>query len=320
MNIRTKKHLRLAQLMFRNSLVVFCYHDVTECPSQFSKKYGLNVRPSLFELQLNFISEYFDIISPIQLVSGDYRTPCALITFDDGLRSYFDIAVPLLGRKGIPSIIFLNMGPVGGEVFWSGLITYLISVDNGFRKHINDFSSDDDRELLLRCDRKVVREYLENHPNKDDLIKGAREFYGEFATVADLFRVAESRLVFFGNHLFNHYNVLNMSDDEIETEYTANGKKLSEFPNYVPFFSYPFGQPETCFDAHHTKLIYNLGAQAVFCSSGGVNNKEQTKLYDRVGASERIRSIWHLSFLVFRRKLLGFLKVIRRRIFYHGLG
>ena len=296
---------------------MFCYHDVTDHPSQFSIKHGLNVRPFIFEAQLNFVSRHFDIISPTQLVSGYYRPPCALITFDDGFRSYFDTAVPLLRRKRIPSIIFLNMAPIGGEVFWSGLLAYLIGFDKGFRRHINSFYADDNRDLLLRCDRKMVSEYLNKYPNKDELIKKTIEFCGEFATVKDLNRVSDNDLVFFGNHLFNHYNIFNMSDEEIEAEYTANKKRLSEFPNYLPLFSYPFGQPETCFVAHHTKLIYKLGAQAVFCSNGGVNNKKQMKLYDRVGASERIRSIWHLSYLVYRRKLLDFSKVLKRQMFYH---
>jgi len=312
--------LPLSNLVFRNSLVIFCYHDVTECPSAFSTRFGLNIPPSVFEDQIDFISKHFNMISPLDL-SGDYiPTPGAMISFDDGFRSYFENAVPILQRKGIPSIIFLNMEAIEGNIFWSGLITYLSLFDEKFgayAKSHNAYGENEKRPLFLSCDRKMVSDYLSDHLEKPELLRKVRKFYGELARIDDLMAEGKSNLVYFGNHLYNHYNVKNMSDDEFQREYITNARKLSHFPNAVPFFSYPFGQPETCFDSHHTDLLYAFGARLIFFSSGGINNGKMQREYDRIALDQSISNIWGLTYFVWRGKLLRFLRSALSRV-WHG--
>ena len=50
----------------------------------------------------------------------------ALITFDDGSASIFENAAPILQKLWFKSV-FLNMGPIKEEDFYSGLICYLNS-------------------------------------------------------------------------------------------------------------------------------------------------------------------------------------------------
>jgi len=70
-----KKFLRLSLVNFagllfgiskdiflNRTLTVFVYHDVSDNPSEFSLKYNLNVCPEIFEHQINFIKNNFNVI------------------------------------------------------------------------------------------------------------------------------------------------------------------------------------------------------------------------------------------------------------------
>ena len=118
------------------SLTVFVFHDVTDEPSEFSSLYHLNVTPKLFDFQIQFIKKNFNIVGPDDLLQSSIPPKAALITFDDGFRNYFTHAVPILKIYEVPSIIFLNMEPIKGTIFWSGLITYLCEKRQDFRDYL----------------------------------------------------------------------------------------------------------------------------------------------------------------------------------------
>ena len=48
--------------IFGNSLTVFCYHDVTNTPSDFSRENALNVSPEVFEYQIAYIKKNFNLL------------------------------------------------------------------------------------------------------------------------------------------------------------------------------------------------------------------------------------------------------------------
>jgi len=234
-------------------------------------------------------------ISPPQLLEGDYTTPAALITFDDGMQGYFQNAVPILKEFSIPSIIFLNMAPIEGEIFWLGLVAYLTD-DPLFREFVRKESNDDgNAPLFLRCSKEIVDDYLFSRPD-GHLLDAARRFYGAFATLDDLRSVNGDPLVYFGNHLYNHYNALKLSPEALREEYLLNEEKILGYSNGLSMFSYPFGQPGTCFNEQVTDLIFSFGAQAIFSSSGRLNRIGQGRFYDRVALDEKAESINDLFF------------------------
>ena len=124
--------------VLKDAITIFVYHDVSDSPSEFSRSHDLNVRPSLFEEQIKFIKKNFNVISPHHLLRGEIPHRAALITFDDGFIGYFKNAIKILEKYDLPSIIFLNMGPIKGEVFWSGLITYLCDKRSDFKSYLQE--------------------------------------------------------------------------------------------------------------------------------------------------------------------------------------
>lgn len=253
----------LQRFLLGTETVIFLYHEVNPQPSEFHLKFNLNITPEAFGRQVSWIKDYFNVISPQELLSGKYPRPAALITFDDGSKGYFDYAIPILKQYNCPSLIFLNMAPVLGDVFWSGLVTYLCTYE---------------KEIVYKIisGRKIKPPYYPYLDPGDvrsaiqgrtDILMKAREFYGPFASAQDLKKHENNGLVYFGNHLWNHYNPVLADKDELSGWFAENQKEIDRYVNGTRFFSYPFGQKDSCYNEETHALLFNLGAQAVFCAT-----------------------------------------------------
>ena len=95
---------RIINNILKNAVVIFVYHDVSNNPSPFSKKYNLNIPPDVFYSQVRAINNIFNIISPSDLINSNFERPAALFTFDDGFKSYFNNALPILEEFNSPSM------------------------------------------------------------------------------------------------------------------------------------------------------------------------------------------------------------------------
>lgn len=295
-------HDRFNPHLLDNALTIFLYHDISDNPREFSRLYHLNVTPELFEFQINVIKKHFNLISPDDLNRSKLPSKPALITFDDGFKSVFKTAVPILERYAIPSLIFLNIGPVKGELFWSGLITYLCNKSD-FVDYLKTVSNGNmDIPLFLKCSRQIVDKYMDG---KKSLKGEVFRFVGEFASMEDLFNASKSHLIFYGNHLYNHYIPKLMTDNDFTESYKKNEDEIKGFSNYLNMFSFPFGQPGTCFSNKHIDLLTQIGAKKVFTSTGSVNYDRQAYLLDRISLSEHYNSEEKIKFQIIKHRLHG---------------
>ncbi|MBT4512420.1 MAG: polysaccharide deacetylase family protein [Chloroflexi bacterium] len=266
----------------KNSVVILLYHDVSEHPGEFSRIYNLNVPPNVFDQQIKILSKLFNVITPQQLIAGEYETPAALITFDDGMVGYFENAVPIMKLYQCPSTVFLNMGPVNGDIFWAGLVTYLCEYDQRFLEALIDYYKGAvPKPHHLYCARQMVEEYLAEN-DQNSIYQAARNFYGGFATRQHLDSVDNDELVYFGNHLYNHYNATMLFDNELKESYLKNRDELLQFNNSVELFSYPFGQPGSCYNQNTDSLISDCGSQKLFTAKPAVNSDMTRNIMHRI--------------------------------------
>ncbi len=301
----------LVKGLLRDTVSIFVYHEVSKTPSPFCQRFRLNVPPQLFEEHMRFINANFNVITPDDLLKKNYETPAAMITFDDGMPGYFRQAVPIMAKHNISSIIFLNMGPIEGEIFWAGIITYLTLFDAKFQKIFLEkyFRLPAEADYLL-CETSMVDGYLKRMGRS--AIDKIRLFYGEFASLKDLEDLRGNPSVFFGNHFYNHYNTLKLSNDEIKEQYTSNEIRILKYSNGRRFFAYPFGQPGLCFNDSQTQYLRSLGAQAIFSSSGDINRKDNSNFYDRIGVDSYVETSEDLFGRIQWKRLKNFKRGFRR--------
>ena len=111
----------ISKFILKNSTIIVVYHGVSRKGPFFHKKFNLNIKPTLFEKQIIWLKNNFNIISPRDLLNKKYKKPAVMITFDDGDKSYIKEAVPILKKYKIPSIMFLNMDVIQGKLSWAGI-------------------------------------------------------------------------------------------------------------------------------------------------------------------------------------------------------
>jgi peptidoglycan/xylan/chitin deacetylase (PgdA/CDA1 family) len=84
--------------------VILCYHAVDESGWEFS------VTPAQFEQHIKILRDHFDIVSVPQMLETENlgHRPRLAITFDDGYKSIYDNALPVLRKYGVTALVFLN--------------------------------------------------------------------------------------------------------------------------------------------------------------------------------------------------------------------
>jgi len=274
-----------ARRLLRDATVVFLYHEVSDQPSLFNQLLDLNVPPAIFDQQLDLMSEFFHFIDPGQLLCGDYPRPAALITFDDGNQGYVRHALPILKAKRIPSVCFLNMGPIQGETCWSGLLAYLRygqserTERNGHGEQPLSQTTESQVEQMLAC------------RDREALFERVRIFRGPLMTEADLQAIAQEPLVSLGSHLYNHHNAALLPPERLCQEHWKNQRLLDAHPRGTRLLSYPFGQPKSCYTDNTVHLLRQEGVSAFFSAYPLPNFTSSGPVFHRVPMSASVRTV-----------------------------
>lgn len=287
--------------IFENYLTVFCYHDVTNSPSDFCRENFLYVTPEVFDYQIGHIKKNFNIIHPDQLMENSLPPNPALVTFDDGYKSFFTNAIPILELHKTPVLIFLNMGPILGEISWPGLIVFLCEREPNFVKYLKSQIrlAENGRPLFLSCSQRIVENYLRK--NKKEFKQVITDYVGNFADEKDLDKFSQNTYIFYGNHSYKHYVSSLLKDDEFLNDVEKNAKLLRKYPNYLEYFAFPFGQPKTTFTESQAQLVLNSGVKKVFFSSAStLNIFPSDSLLDRITLLSDDNSSSKINYRIFK--------------------
>ena len=127
--------LRLLRGAARGRLVVFNYHRIRPDGAGSLNPFDDGVfgpSNSEFSRQMAWLRRHTQILSEAELVEivRSERQPadlCTMVTFDDGYRDNYTLALPVLQRLRIPAIFFIPTQPVDTrQLGWWDVIAYLI--------------------------------------------------------------------------------------------------------------------------------------------------------------------------------------------------
>src|SRR5437867_10088660 len=107
--------------------IIFCYHRLVD-----KIRYpGTEITPAAFEAQMKELKDRgITVISMQDLLAwkrGEKNIPprCAVITFDDGYKSQYEVAWPIMKKYGYPFTMFIyTEGVRGGSLGGGGAITW----------------------------------------------------------------------------------------------------------------------------------------------------------------------------------------------------
>lgn len=211
------------------------------------------------------------------------------ITFDDGLRSFYDIVFPIIKKHSVPVSLFLSPNIIGNNKnFWF--------------QEIEGYDSTIIKEIIAK-QWKIEKQKIERF-NHAAILKSLT--YAEIDNIINIYQqqtktppkpplnmsltevldVDKSGLVSIGAHTLNHPILKNEDDKSCKAEISQSIKKLAELIQQpVKYFAYPNGRPGIDF-----------GEREISClKENGISMSFSTEL-NTLSANTNILSVPRMSF------------------------
>jgi peptidoglycan/xylan/chitin deacetylase (PgdA/CDA1 family) len=234
-----------------------------------------------FETALRTIGRFYRFVSldeVIGLVSGSRRFNSAChVTFDDGHRSFSEIAVPILRRLSIPATLFVSPRVIDERTpYWfQELTAYRATLgDEPIRAVLAQHLSCAVQQLgpfpvnsvLLCLPIDDIQGVLEEVRRRHRLERPA----SENVTVDELRRLATSGLVTVGGHTMDHPVLGNESGERARAEIQESVAALERMIDRpVTSFAYPNGTEGFDFGPREQDLLRGAGVQIAFSTDPG---------------------------------------------------
>lgn len=254
---------RLAVWLNRRKILVLAYHDVYAGVLDPVLNFdGIRVRVEEFERQMRYLKAHYDVV-PLEEVLHRETTrrkgkPLAVVTFDDGYRTTYRYAFPVLRRLEIPASLFVITDFVlhGRPPWWNRLRAMVAATRRSFvvvrlpggERRLRLLTAGDKQAALQQMVRQVhalVPERREVFLGRLAADLGVKE--DELATGAPL-TIAEIREMVEGgisvqSHGCSHDSFFHLSKDRLLAELTESKRLIESITGRaVTWLAYPYGE------------------------------------------------------------------------------
>ena len=264
-------------------IVVFCYHDVHNEPSEFCLKYNLFVNIRNFLKQIEYIDSKFNIISVKDLSNPDFIFPknSAIITFDDGFKGAFNNGIKYLIKKQIPSIAFLNYDSIINR---KPMVSSVAKYVEEMKINYPDYDIKKNYHLLI--EKKEYNKLIKN----EDLNLAVKDYQGEIISIEELEAYNGGKYLNYANHYFQHFNTRIMTDEEIHTQILINQGYLEKYSSYTKSFAFTNGD----FSTENLNYIQSLNIFDSIFTSFGKASPLGSKVLDRIALDNTVTNKWSM--------------------------
>ena len=267
--------------------VILCYHGIGESGNPL----GAAPTRELFESQMRFLRENYRVVSLDEvcreLRSGAKSEPGVAITFDDGYRSAYTVAFPILQKYYLPATIYLTLDSVEtGQVAWYDRVFLAMALAPSGELQLDlqgpchfQLNSPEDRlraalevvallRTLPNCQRRDSCALLENKIGLPQNALSSRVLDWEEIHTMNQAGIA------FGSHTLTHPVVSRLAPEELEQELSAS-KSLIEKKLGAPVldFAFPFGKASDCSPAA-LEMLSRCGYRSAVTTVPGVNTPQ----------------------------------------------
>lgn len=177
------------------------------------------------------------------------------ITFDDGYKDNFDIALPFFVSQKIPFLIYLTTSLLDGKakLWWFALEAYLDSEGEKIDPDGNAYTnlSFKQKLYLFLSWRTQILKSPESKENTFKQLFGNLDWISLNRRLAlsweDTHVMQKTNLVSFGSHTINHPNLAECSDEEVTNELSLSKSYLEKrLETNILHFCYPYGSRNEC--------------------------------------------------------------------------
>lgn len=279
--------LRLHPLVIRlgrNHPRVLVYHACHPTESPYMEGLWTNTPPADLASQLDYLERYYEVVPLTRLESNDLPPRAVVITFDDGYRSVYRNAFPLLVERELPATIYLVTAVVdNGALVWVNELAYLLSRSPEpchaiAAKALGADPGVSIAEIVDRArasyDPVMIERLLEELRKAAGL--DARPEEPLYLDREEIGRMAEAGITF-GSHTVTHPNLARLSETAQRAELAASRDYVAGLPGGCASLAYPFG--------NHTAATRDLAVELGYTSImevGGTNDPMDPRRVARV--------------------------------------
>jgi peptidoglycan/xylan/chitin deacetylase (PgdA/CDA1 family) len=249
----------------RHSVRVLMFHALEDAESDFIRGLSINTRPAQFSAHLDFLQKHYQIVSIRAFGNEPLPDRAVVITFDDGLRSVYEHAFPLLKARGLVASCYLNTDVIGNRsLIWLNELTWFL------HRHSAQAEPIVSSRLGLpgRCSDGVLIERLIARYDRHEMSELLTELRDSIGIVPEtLARTARLYLdrpeieemarngITFGNHSGSHAVLSRLSEPDCREELARARDALQNMPGSIPSLAYPCG----CWNEATRRIALELG-------------------------------------------------------------
>ena len=259
----------LGKPLLNRQLTTFVFHEVSDTPRMHALETHTYSDIKTFEKQIGWIEKFFEVRD--LLTDDAVDEGGCLVTFDDGYAGLIENALPILEAKGVPAVCFINMVVIHGGINSSALAMYMA----GRERRPVDWK-DSNPLFYSRALEKLTEEDLE-------VVRG---YQGPYLNIQQLTRLSDSPLITIGDHLYNHWLLDALTQEELSSEMAKSTEALKSFKTYRHIFAAPHGLSSS----GALNYLMTSGFQLVF-SGKGIHRLGTMSVYPRVDLNNEIANV-----------------------------
>jgi peptidoglycan/xylan/chitin deacetylase (PgdA/CDA1 family) len=244
-------------------LKVFFYHQVSSRFVDGKDKESIFSTMDMFEKNLEYLRKHYQLISMPKAnelfqqrkLRGERY---AVITFDDGYANILE-ALDVLKKQRIPATIFANSKYVFERTV--GVINLSVLAHSSLP---NELSEEQKQHIDRLCDHGLQEEYKLRWDGLMNTLSPLPDALDDLYLTPTQLDQLDKSLFTIGMHGYEHYNSLQLTDEEFVENMERDRANLSQYSNFIPFFCFPYGYARES----HLRLLRNAGVVPVLCVGG----------------------------------------------------
>lgn len=285
----------------RARLSTFYFHRVPERPDPL-----LPLEPDArtFDRMLGWIASQFRVLDPLEacerLYEGTLPSRAAVLSFDDGYRDNFTVALPILKRHRLSAVFFVSTGFLEGETMFNDRVIEAVRRCSGDRLSfeasspaaagdaatVEDLPLRNDAERRAAIDR-ILRAVKHLEPElRLERVRAVERTAGVQPPCDDQPMMMNpdqvARLhregMHIGGHTRTHPILVKLDDTQARAEIEGGLSDLAAITGQMPsLFAYPNGRRGTDFDDRHVQMLQTCGVRFSFTTHPGAATRRSPR-------------------------------------------
>lgn len=268
--------------------IVLMYHEVL--PDTCLLPAWTVVRESDFRWQMEYLHQYFDVLSmdaAVARLAGGHHAerPFAVVTFDDGYSGNAQTVLPIMESMGLPFVVYVaTQTLLENTLYWYDKVINLLEskkeqevrvrLQNGGQQRFflpSDRASENRRWTAMQQLLSFLKQQQPDERQQlvEEIVAEAVHFEPVLAmlTTAQLKRLAASSCVTIGSHTHGHELLIQLQPEEIGATVQTANRLLSEIIGDPPaHFAYPNGD----YNELVVEQIKKAGYSTAVTTTGGI--------------------------------------------------